>query len=293
MTEDAYPDHGTARRWLNRGVRGRHVRGPSASAPAASTATQAKPGSFWREVPIIIVLAIVFSVLIKTFLAQAFYIPSISMEDTLLLNDRVVVNKLTNDADSIERGDIVVFRDPGGWLDEPLVLDTGGARGAVRDALVFLGLAPSADEEDLIKRVIGVGGDHVVCCDAKGRITVNGVALDERGYLFPGDVPSETPFDVTVPQGSLWLLGDHRSRSADARRHQDDERGGMVPANRVIGRAFVLVWPLGRSTVFGTPETFDRSALDVGGQDARSIKDAPAVPATPTARNGSAPATGP
>ena len=244
----------------------------------------------WREIPIIVVLAIVFSVLIKTFLAQAFYIPSISMEDTLLLNDRVVVNKLTDDADSIERGDIVVFRDPGGWLDEPLALPPSGARGALRDTLVFLGLAPSADEEDLIKRVIGIGGDRVVCCDAQGRITVNDVPLDEQDYLFPGDVPSEDTFDVTVPPGSLWLLGDHRSRSADARRHQDDERGGMVPAEKVIGRAFVLVWPLDRAGVFGTPQTFDKPALGADRQDAPTGTGASATPPTPAASDVSPPA---
>ena len=286
MTEDVDPVRGPYRLWRRRGVPGRHARShgeplPSpatpaadfpaadslvADSPAAATTTVpvTRPASFWREIPVIVALAIVFSVLIKSFLAQAFYIPSISMEETLLLNDRVVVNKLADDADSIERGDIVVFRDPGGWLDEPLTIDPGGVRGALRDTLVFLGLAPSADEEDLIKRVIGVGGDHVACCDPQGRIIVNGVALDEADYLFPGDVPSEEPFDITVPEGSLWLLGDHRSRSADARRHQDDERKGMVPAEQVIGRAFVLVWPLSRATVFGTPETFDQPGLDAG-----------------------------
>ncbi len=303
MTEHARSPLGSGRPWRRRG--GRHARRADASArPAAAvqaseaatataTATQAKPGSFWREIPIIVVLAIAFSVLIKTFLAQAFYIPSISMEDTLLLNDRVVVNKLTDDAGSIERGDIVVFRDPGGWLDEPLALEPSGARGVLRDTLVFLGLAPSADEEDLIKRVIGIGGDHVVCCDAQGRITVNGVALDEQGYLFPGDVPSEDTFDVTVPPGSLWLLGDHRSRSADARRHQDDERGGMVPADGVIGRAFVLVWPLDRATVFATPRTFDNSAFGAGRPDAQVGASATAVPGSPAPADVPAPTTTP
>ena len=307
MTEHARSPQGSGRPWRRRA--GRHARGayasarptaavdaseaePAASAPtaAAPTATQAKPSSFWREIPVIVVLAIAFSVLIKTFLAQAFYIPSISMEDTLLLNDRVVVNKLTDDAGSIERGDIVVFRDPGGWLDEPLTLEPSGARGALRDTLVFLGLAPSADEEDLIKRVIGIGGDHVVCCDPQGRITVNGMALDEQDYLFPGDVPSEDTFDVTVPPGSLWLMGDHRSRSADARRHQDDERGGMVPAERVIGRAFVLVWPLDRAGVFGTPKTFDKPAFAADRQDAPTGTGASPTPPTPAAADVSAPA---
>jgi signal peptidase I len=294
MTEHA-SSRGSGRPWRRRG--GRHARGAYAYARPAeaaespesdttgsrATATEARPGSIWREIPVIVVLAIAFSVLIKTFLAQAFYIPSISMEDTLLLNDRVVVNKLTDDAGSIERGDIVVFRDPGGWLDEPLALEPSGARGVLRDTLVFLGLAPSADEEDLIKRVIGIGGDHVVCCDAQARITVNDVALDEKDYLFPGDVPSEDTFDVTVPPGSLWLLGDHRSRSADARRHQDDERGGMVPADGVIGRAFVLVWPLDRATIFSTPQTFDQSAFGTGRSAAQVGTPASAVPATPAA----------
>ena len=296
MTEDSISGRDPQRPWRRRGVRGRHARGQQAApvpTTPAPTATQAKPASFWREIPVIIVLAIIFSVLIKTFLAQAFYIPSISMEDTLLLNDRVVVNKLTDDADSIERGDIVVFRDPGGWLDEPLVFDPGGVRGALRDTLVFLGLAPSADEEDLIKRVIGIGGDHVVCCDAQRRITVNDVALDEQDYLYPGDVPSEDAFDVTVPPGSLWLLGDHRSRSADARRHQDDERAGMVPAEEVIGRAFVLVWPLRRATVFGTPETFDRPAIDAGARGAPASRDTPGAPATPATADSPAATTEP
>ena len=296
MTDDAHSSQAPGRPWHRRAGRGRHVRGahavarpaaesesPLGASGSATTAVQARPGSFWREIPVIVVLAIAFSVVIKTFLAQAFYIPSISMEDTLLLNDRVVVNKLTDDAGSIERGDIVVFRDPGGWLDEPLAIEPSGARGALRDTLVFLGLAPSADEEDLIKRVIGIGGDHVICCDPQGRITVNGVALDEQDYLFPGDVPSEDTFDVIVPPGSLWLMGDHRSRSADARRHQDDERGGMVPADGVIGRAFVLVWPLNRATVFATPQTFDNSALGAGRSDTPVGTGASAAPASPAA----------
>ncbi len=200
------------------------------------------------------------SVLIKTFLVQAFYIPSGSMENTLLVNDRVLVNKLTDKPDEIHRGDIVVFRDPGGWLagNGESTVDDGGVRGAVRDALVFIGLAPAVSEEDLIKRVIGVGGDHVV---GKGnRVSVNDVELAET-YIFPGDQPTEQDFDVTVPEGSLWVMGDHRSVSEDSRAHQDLPGKGFVPVDDVIGRAFTIVWPLDRSQLLRAPDTFDQPGL--------------------------------
>jgi signal peptidase I len=220
-----------------------------------------KQTSFWRELPIILGLALLLSLLIKTFLVQAFYIPSGSMEDTLLVGDRVFVNKLTTRIGEIHRGDIVVFKDPGGWLDEPEPVEgVGRVRKAIRDGLVFIGLAPSDTGDDLIKRVIGVGGDHVACCDADGRVTVNDVALDEP-YIFPGDRPSEEEFDVTVPQGSIWVMGDHRSLSVDSRAHQDDERGGMVPDGNVLGRAFAVIWPVDQWTRLKRPDTFDQPAL--------------------------------
>ena len=136
-----------------------------------------------RELPLTLVAALLISLLIKTFLLQAFLIPSESMEDTLLVHDRVVVNKLTDKADEIHRGDVVVFRDPGGWLPAAQG-DNGGVRAAIHRAMVFVGVAPSASARDLVKRVIGVAGDTVVCCDSQKRITVNGVPLDES-YLYP------------------------------------------------------------------------------------------------------------
>jgi signal peptidase I len=229
--------------------------------PDATEASPRRKGSqrsFLFELPVILVVALILSLLIKTFLMQAFFIPSASMEQTLMIGDRVFVNKLATHFGEIERGDVVVFKDPGNWLDEGETTESGNAvQRGLHDALVFVGLAPSAEGDDLIKRVIGVGGDRVVCCDADGRMTVNGVPLEET-YLFPGDVPSEIDFNVTVPKGSIWVMGDHRSVSADSRFHQEEPGHGFVPLDNVIGRAFVVVWPLDRAKGLGRPDTFAR-----------------------------------
>jgi signal peptidase I len=214
--------------------------------------------SFSRELPLTLVVALLISLLIKTFLLQAFVIPSGSMENTLLVGDRVMVNKTVDKPDEIHRGDIVVFRDPGGWL--PAVPSDGGIRDAIHRGLVFVGVAPSGSARDLVKRVIGIGGDRVICCDSQKRITVNGVPLTEP-YLFPGDVPSLSNFSVRVPQGRLWVMGDHRSESADSRFHLGDPGGGMVPVDDVVGRAAARVWPLNRAGWLRQPATFRQPRL--------------------------------
>jgi signal peptidase I len=207
------------------------------------------------EIVVVLGMALLLSLLIKTFLVQAFFIPSTSMENTLLVGDRVLVSKLTPGIFELHRGDVVVFKDPGGWLsaEESLPPDEQSGVGAtVRNALSFVGLLPQDAGEHLIKRVIGEGGDHVQCCDAKGRVEVNGLPIDETAYLFPGAAPSEKPFDVRVPYGYLWVMGDNRPVSADSRLHRA-LNNGMVPVHDVVGKAFVIVWPFDRAGGLGIP----------------------------------------
>jgi len=228
--------------------------------PVAGEQTQgrrSRAGHFAREVLLVGVTALVISFLIKTFVVQAFWIPSGSMEQTLVYGDRVMVSKIQAGPFEIERGDIAVFRDPGGWLPPAVETDRGTVLNAATELLEFIGLVPAGDDDHLIKRVIGVGGDNVMCCDDQGRITVNGVALDEA-YLFPQDEPSLEPFDVVVPQDHFWMMGDHRSNSRDSRANDDGSgTGGSVPADHMVGQALALVWPLDRFEVFSRPgETF-------------------------------------
>ncbi|MEV0633344.1 signal peptidase I [Nonomuraea wenchangensis] len=223
-----------------------------------------KKGSFWKELPVLVVVALVLALIIKTFVVQAFYIPSESMENTLLKNDRVLVNKLVYHTRDIERGDVVVFSGVDSWdgefqMEEP----SNPVEGFFRWVGTAFGIVPG--EKDYIKRVIGVGGDHVKCCDSKGRITINGTPIDEESYLYPGNVPSDRFFDVTVPPGRLWVMGDHRSVSLDSRSHTGDPGGGSIPESQVIGRAFVIVWPFDRARVLEIPDTFAQSSLQALG----------------------------
>ncbi|MEU8198682.1 signal peptidase I [Microbispora amethystogenes] len=198
---------------------------PTETGPGKQEKDAAKKGSGLRDTLLYMVGGVVAALLIHTFLLQSFYIPSESMQNTLLINDYVVVNKLAYKLGSVERGDIVVFK---GW-----------------------------DGEDTIKRVIGVGGDHVKCCDDKRRITVNGTPLDEEGkYLYPGVYPSGRDFDVKVPKGRVWLMGDHRNNSADSRFYLDDGHQGTISEDDIIGRAFLRYWPLNRISLLSRPDTF-------------------------------------
>ena len=227
-----------------------------------------------REAVVVVVAALVLSLLVKTFLAQAFFIPSESMETTLEPGDRVVVSLLTPGPFSLERGDVVVFADPGGWLPPEVPVQRGAVVGALVDALQFVGVLPHDSGGHLIKRVIGLPGDRVSCAGAGSPLEVNGVAIDEKAYLYPGNQPSAAPqhgdsppgaFDTTVPVGSVWVMGDHRDASQDSRFHPGDPGGGSVPLSDVVGRAMVTVWPLSRlGTLSGHHDVFTDVPSPVG-----------------------------
>jgi signal peptidase I len=210
-----------------------------------------------REFVLIVVGALIVSSILRAFVGQMFIIPSESMENTLLVGDRVVVEKVTD----VERGDVAVFEDPGGWLGPE---ESGQKRGSVGRFFEVVGLLPDSSHGHLIKRIVGMPGDKVACCDERGRLLVNGQPLEETSYLYPGDAPSQMEFQVTVPAGKVFVMGDHRSASGDSRVHlQDlDANGGnqgdaaFVPLDKVTGRAIMIVWPAGRWGKLGVPDTF-------------------------------------
>ncbi|MDR7381544.1 signal peptidase I [Promicromonospora iranensis] len=205
-----------------------------------------------REIGIIVVSALILSWLIKTLLVQPFYIPSASMEDTLTEGDRVMASRLTPGPFDLEHGDIVVFVDPGDWLPPYPAPDRGPVGNAAVSFLTTVGLLPQDTGDHLIKRLVGLPGDTVVCCDAEGRVSVNGAAIDET-YIKPGSEPSQDPFEVTVPDGMLWVMGDNRQNSQDSRYNRGKPGGGFVPVDNVVGTAFATVWPLDRLDWHSTP----------------------------------------
>ncbi len=205
-----------------------------------------------KETAVIVVTALALSFLIKTFLVQPFFIPSESMGDTLLVGDRVLVTKFAPGPLDVHRGDVVVFKDPGGWLGPSFDEPANPVAELLHNVGVFVGLVPADAGEHLIKRVIGVEGDVVECCDDEGRVIVNGVAIDEP-YLADGAIPSELDFATTVPANSLWVMGDNRQRSEDSRYHPGNPGGGSVPVANVVGVAFVKIWPVSRWSTMRNP----------------------------------------
>jgi signal peptidase I len=232
--------------------------GPRSSASTSGRGRRARPSEhkkhlpMWQETILLLALALVLAIVIKALFMQAFYIPSGSMNDTLVLNDRILVEKVSYWGDGApQRGDIVVFSDPGGWLDGAAAAPSTNP---VVKALELFGLYPTGGH--LVKRVIGVGGDEVKCCDKQGRILVNGVPLNEQAYLAAGEKPSLIDFDVKVAPGYLWVMGDNRSNSADSRVHLGDPGGGQVPVDDVVGKVFAVVWPLSHAKLIERPATF-------------------------------------
>lgn len=219
-----------------------------------------EPNGMWRfakEVAIVLVCALALSLVVRTFFVQAFFVPSASMENTLLIDDRILASKITTNISGVKRGEVVVFKDPGSWL--PNVPTTTSP---IAKFLEFVGLMPSSSGDDLVKRVIGLEGDHVVCCNEQGQIVLNGVGLVEP-YIKPGSGTDQIPFDIVVPPGTVFVMGDNRGASADSRYHLSENSGG-VPVDNVVGRVFLKVWPLSQFGGVPIPAVpFDNPAIDV------------------------------
>jgi signal peptidase I len=220
-------------------------------------------------------MALLLSLIVKTWLLQAFYIPSGSMEDTLVKGDRVIVSKLTPGPFDLHRGDVVVFEDPDHWLDPVVPAQRSPIGAAIHSTLTFVGLLPSDEGNHLIKRVIGLPGDHITNDGQGGPLKVNGVAVNEP-YLKPGDSPSLQAFDITVPAGRVWVMGDHRSDSSDSRFHPlgGDGSQGSVPERLIVGRAVTVVWPLSDWSWLGEPSaTFAKvPAAQSSGKPSAQVK---------------------
>ncbi|MBU6347676.1 MAG: signal peptidase I [Actinomycetales bacterium] len=200
-----------------------------------------KPKSLFRESVVVILSALVLSVIVRTFIFQAFYVPSASMENTLQINDRIVVSKISTKITGVNRGDVIVFHDPSNWLGTGYSNPYGGKLGHF---LQYVGIVPANSGKDLVKRVVGVAGDQIQCCDTKGRIIRNGAGIDEP-YIKAGSTTSQVEFSVLVPDGHVFVMGDNRGNSEDSRFHLD-LNNGMVPLKDVVGRVSLRIWPLDR-----------------------------------------------
>ena len=255
-------------------------RGEDSAAGSGQGSSAGRRQRSWRQLMTIVVTAIVLMLLIKAFVVQVYRIPSSSMEDTLLTGDRVLVNKLVYHFRGIDRGDIVVFSGQGSWgttTGEPdPAPPSNPVLQAVDDVLTDIGVYST--QTYYIKRVIGLPGDRVACC-TNGKVTVNGVPLDETSYLFPGASPSDEPFSVIVPPGRLWVMGDNRAISDDSRGHMFSgfPKDGTVSENEVVGRAFLIIWPPSQFGDLPIPVTFQQSALRAGAAGAPVLQVAGAA----------------
>ncbi len=239
---------------------------PASSVPARprarSRARRKRRGGaaiFIRDLVVIVAIAVVASFLIKTFLVRSFFIPSASMEHTLEIHDRILVNELVPGVVPLQRGDVVVFKDPGGWLEPSAPVQQPPVTAALDWVLSLVGLSATDSNDHLIKRVIGLPGDHVTCCNALGQMSVNGTPIDEPYVNLPEDTNevSAITFDVTVPKGSIWVMGDNRYNSKDSRYNRGTATKGFVPVEDVVGRAFVVSWPVSHWQYLSDhPETF-------------------------------------
>ena len=235
--------------------------GTADSGDAKADAAGKKRKNFWRELLAIVVAAAALTLLVKAFIVQVYKIPSGSMENTLLINDRVLVNKLVYHFRSIDRGDVVVFSGQNSWGPDAPPPSSDPVVRLWDDVLSDIGLQSS--QTYYIKRVIGLPGDRVACC-TDGKVTVNGVPLNETSYIYPGDAPSFPFKTVTVPSGYLWVMGDHRGDSDDSRYHTGDPGGGAIPESEVVGRAFLIIWPPSQISDLPIPSTFQQAALHAG-----------------------------
>ena len=217
-----------------------------------------KRGPFWRELLIIVVAAAALTLVVKSFVVQVYKIPSVSMDNTLAVGDRVLVNRLVYHVRPIARGDVIVFSGQDSWGPDAPPGPSDPVLGFFDDVLADIGL--HSTQTYYIKRVIGLPGDHVACC-TDGKVTVNGVPLQETSYLYPGDEPSSFSFKAVVPAGHLWVMGDHRSDSGDSRYHTEDPGAGAIPIDEVVGRAFMIIWPPSQIRDLPIPSTFAQPAL--------------------------------
>lgn len=205
-----------------------------------------------KETSFILITAITLSVLLRTFIFQAFFVPSESMVSTLLKDDRIIASKLSYRFGEIQRGDVVVFSDPGNWLPDPR--PETGVKANLTKLFTWIGILPANSGSDLVKRVIGLPGDNVVCCTNK-HIVVNGYELKDESYT--RGLSDQIKFDITVPEGRLFVMGDNRQQSSDSRFHLESQ-SGTIPIKNVVGQVVSVVWPLDRFGTMIAPEQLQK-----------------------------------